>query len=209
MRLVPIFVTGKAAKHKLILEQGGEGVMLKDIKAPYVQKGRPKSMYKLKRREEVDAFVTHSHPGDKDAGWHLLVGDIVFSSFTESGKLHEVAYCSNLTLEQRIEASRCGKCGGELLVQHDNVDGKRVVQGTTCKACGLVNGGSATLNPAWMGRVACIVGQEWTARVFRLKHAVIERWRTEGEDAKSKHECKIDLKVVQMRFVRAAQNLDL
>lgn len=208
MRIAPIFSTNKLDKHKEILESGGEGLMIKDIKGHYVQKGRPKSMYKLKRYEEVDAFVTGANPGKKDKGWQLLIGDLEFSAFTETGKRHMVAKCANMPLEERIEASMCAKCGGEQDVSHDNVGGKRVILGTKCKSCGAENPGSV-LNPAFLNRVACITGQEWTARVYRLKHAVIERWRTSGEDAKNPQDCTVNLKLVQRRFIRAAQSIDL
>lgn len=210
MRLAPIFSTNKTVKNREILELGGEGVMVKDINAPYIHEGRPKSMYKLKRYEEVDAFVADGRPGEEGKGWELLIGDIGFACYTEAGKIHLVARCSNLELDQRIDASVCRHCGWSLDVQHDNVDGKRRVLGTKCPnvACGKENGG-ASLNPKWLDRVAEITGQEWTARVYRLKHAVISRWRVAGEDLKKKQECIINLKLIERRFVRATLNMDL
>lgn len=210
MRLAPIFSTNKAQIHKDILEKGGEGVMLKDVNSPYVHEGRPKSMYKFKRYEEVDAFVADGRPGEEGKGWELLIGDIGFACFTESGKIHLVARCSNLELEQRIEASVCKHCASTLQVNHDNVDGKRRILGTKCtnSVCAKENGGAA-LNPQWLNRVAEITGQEWTARVYRLKHAVIARWRLTGEDVKAKEDCKVNLKNIERRFVRATLNMDI
>lgn len=208
MRIVPLITKNKLATHKEILADGGEGLMLKDIDAPYTGRGRPKSMYKLKRYDEVDAFVTGFSPGKKGKGWELLVGDLEFSCYTETGKRHMVAKCSNFPLEDRIDMSHCATCGSPLNVNHDNVKGKRVILGTTCTGCHLVDGG-AVLNASWLNRVACVQGQEWTARVYRLKHATIERWRTHGEDAKSQSECTVNLKDIQHRFQAATRSVDL
>ena len=57
------------------------------------------------------------------------------------------------------------------------------------------------LNPEWLNRVAEIRGQEWTARVYRLKHATVERWR-EGVDGKAPEECTINFKEITERFNR-------
>jgi len=210
MRLVPVITHDKREAQKKILDAGGEGQMLKDAGAPYVQKGRPKSMFKYKRREEIDAFVTGFSQGKKGKGWELLIGDIEFSCFTELGKVHMVAKCSNLTLEKRIEASICRECSCILDVRHDNIDGKRTILGTSCTGCGVKDAGAA-LNPQWYDRVAEVSGQEWTAKVYRMKHAVIEKWRITGEDRKDKDECKVNLQQVKQRFINAARahNLDL
>jgi len=205
MRIVPLIAVNKQDFYKEVLAGGGEGVMLKDLRAPYVQEGRPKSMYKAKRVEEVDCFVVGGEPGDEDAGWKLLIGNLNMSCITETGKVHMVARVSNLTLEDRIDASVCGKCAGKLSVRHENVAGKRKVLGTSCLSCGAVDPVPA-LNSKWMRRVAEVHGQEWTARVYRLKHAFVERWR-EGADGKAPEDCKVNLAQVQRRFENASLEL--
>lgn len=207
MRLVPLVVNGKHDFYKKVVADGGEGIMLKDVKGTYIPEGRPKSMYKVKRFEEVDAFVSGGNPGEAGKGWERLIGDIEFSAYTETGKIHMVAKPSNLELSARIEATVCGNCGGALDVSHENQGGKRVILGTKCTQCSRINP-LPVLNPAWKKRVACIQGQEWTARVFRLKHAFIERWRFEGVDAKAAEDCKINLRDVQHRFERAAASYE-
>jgi ATP-dependent DNA ligase len=181
---------------------------LKDLTASYVHEGRPKSMYKAKRFEDVDAFVTGGERGEEGKGWELLIGNLEFSAHTETGKVWMVAKTSNLTLEQRIDATVCGQCGGALDVANENQDGKRVVTGTRCKTCNR-NNPPPELNPAWRRRCAAIRGQEWTARVYRLKHAVVERWRTEGEDAKKPEECTVNLADIQRRFEIATMTHDV
>lgn len=207
MKLVPVYPTGKKEFYEAIVQSGGEGIMLKDCKASYTGRGRPRAMYKAKRFEEVDAFVSGMLEGDEDKGWLGLVGSLEFSCYTETGKKHPVAFCSNIPLEDRKAAtvSRC--CGEPVKVNDQNVGGKRVVISVQCPKCGM-SPPQPAINPAWLGRVAEVRGQEYTARVFRLKHATIERWRS-GVDGKSPQECKISLKDIQRRFTNAPERVDL
>lgn len=202
MKLVPIITKSKLQAYKHILNEGGEGLMLKQAGGHYIQKGRPKVMQKVKRHEEVDAFVTGFDPGDEAAGWFGLVGALIFSCVTEKGVTHEVAKCSNFELEDRIRMTVCSLCGGELDVKHANVDGKRRIQDINCTSC-KSHYPAPALRASEHNRVAAIQGQEWTSRVYRLKHAFIERWR-EGVDGKSASECTINLSVIQRRFLRAS-----
>lgn len=202
MKLVKLVFKDKKNFYEGIVRDGGEGVMLKSKDGQYIQQGRPDCMQKAKRFEEVDAFVSGFEPGDQESGWFGLVGSLIFSCYLEnSGNTHEVAKCSNLDLQQRIDASVCGNCGGKLDVKHDNVNGKRVILGTSCSQC-KANRPSPALAQHWYKRVFEVKGQEWTARVFRLKHAVMERERV-GVDGKSPKECTINLRDIQERFVRA------
>lgn len=203
MRLVPLIKTGKLAFYEKIVEEGGEGIMLKDLNAQYIPEGRPKSMFKKKRFEEVDAWVSGFQEGYEDQGWKGLIGALEFSCYTERGLLHMVAVCSNLTLEDRLAVSHCAKCAREnkvvpLDVTVINDDGKNRVTSVKCKDHGDFPG--VVMDPTWYDRVAEIRGQEWTPRVFRLKHANIERWRFQGVDSKSKDQCKVDLKGIQSRW---------
>lgn len=200
MRLVPIILEGKKAFHKAQVDQGDEGTMLKLASGTYVQVGRPDCMYKDKRHEEVDAFVTGFDPADEKAGWIGLVGNLRMSCFTETGAKHEVAYPANLELADRIAATVCSKCDSALDVKTANVDGKRVVQDITCTGCGA-HRPPPSLAKSWYGTVWEVRGQEYTSRVWRLKHAFLERRRV-GADGKSPDECVINLKQIQARFER-------
>jgi len=205
MKLVPLITQNKTAAYKGILDQGGEGLMLKLASGTYIQKGRPKVMQKVKRHEEIDAFVTGFDPGEESAGWFGLVGALVFSAITEKGTNHEVAKCSNFELTERIQMTVCSICDGDLDVKHDNVDGKRRILDINCTSC-KANHPAPALRKDWYNRVAAVQGQEYTSRVFRLKHAFIERWR-EGVDEKKPGDCTVNLADVQRRFQRAAVSL--
>lgn len=205
MKLVPLILKGKKEAYKAILNQGGEGIMVKDIAGKYTSVGRPACMQKVKRHEEVDCFVTGFDPGDEDNGWFGLVGALIFSCFTEKGVKHEVAKASNFELADRLKMTVCSNCAGELDVKHDNVGGKRKILDITCLGCGAKYPAPA-LRKEWYNRVAEVQGQEWTSRVYRLKHAFIQRWR-EGVDAKAAEDCTINLADVQRRFQRAAVSL--
>lgn len=200
MKLVPIHVTGKKLLYEKIVKAGGEGIMLKDARSDYTSRGRPKSMFKAKRFEEVDAFVTGYLPAEEDSGWRGLIGSLEFSCLTETGKVHAIAFVSNISLEERKAATVCGRCGSKLLIKDDNVAGKRVVTYVHCEKCN-VDYPEPKLDPEYIDRVAEIRGQEFTARVYRLKHATLERWR-EGVDGKRKEDCKISFKDITARFDR-------
>ena len=80
-------------------------------------------------------FISGHLPGDEEKGRLGLVGSLEFSCYTESGKIHPVAYCSNIPLEDRKSATVCGNCGSKLYVKDDNVDGKRRVTLVRCEKC--------------------------------------------------------------------------
>lgn len=200
MRLVPLIITDKKAFHKAQVDKGDEGTMLKLASGKYVQKGRPDCMYKNKRHEEVDAFVTGFDPADEDKGWFGLVGNLRLSCYTETGALHEVAYPANLELADRIDATVCGNCGSALDVRHENRDGKRVVVTIRCIACGK-DRPPVALAKHWKDKVFEVKGQEMTSRVWRLKHACLVRERV-GADGKRPEDCTINLGNIKARFER-------
>lgn len=200
MILVPLITKNKQDFYKRTVAEGGEGIMLKDPRGIYTDSGRPKAMYKVKRFEEVDAFVTAGERGEEDKGWHMLIGALVFSAYTETGSLHEVAKCTGISFEERCNATVCAGCNTPVTVSHENQDGKRVVLDTRCIKCNIYSP-TPTLNPQFLNRTAEIKGQEWSARCLRLSHATIEKWRdNNGPDGKRPEDCKIDLSLIKSRF---------
>jgi ATP-dependent DNA ligase len=156
------------------LKEGGEGVILKNLSSPYIDSSsRSRDAWvKVKRRVEFDAFVTGFLRGEPDTAWKNLVGALEFSVIDEkSGKLHPIAMCSNLTLENRQKIT--------------------VYDAATDKV---------TLHPSMYGKVAEVSGQDVTARVYRLSHATVDKWRKkDGPDAKRKEDCTVDLDEVKAR----------
>jgi hypothetical protein len=210
MQLVPLIIKGKREYHKAQVDRGDEGTMLKLASGTYEAvsaSSRPDVMYKNKRREDIDAFVTGFDPGDAKAGWDGLIGNLRLSCYTETGSKHEVAYPANLTMEDRIAASSCALCQNPLTVETDNVEGKRVVKSIRCVHCNK-NRPPVTLTASWFNKVFEVVGQEYTSRVWRLKHAFIDHERV-GADGKSPEECIINLADIQARFNRLQHADDL
>jgi hypothetical protein len=169
--------------------------MLKDIEAPYEpSSSRTKAMFKVKRFEELDAFVTNFAPGDAGAGWEKMVGGLEVSCFDEvSRAIHPVAWVTNLAFEQRCEATCCLRCGTPMKVDWKNDNGKRVVTDVKCVSCGDTK---ITLNKDWFNKVLVVRGQEITARVLRLKHAAIISDRND----KPVEECTINLAAWKAKF---------
>lgn len=155
-----------------IVKRGGEGIMLKDMDSTYeASSSRSKAMWKVKRFEELDAFVTNFAPGDVGSGWEKVVGGLEVSCHDETtGALHPVAWVTNLAFEDRVAATVCSQCGQPMIVDWANESGKRVIKSVKCSSHGEQ---APALNPRWFNRVYVIRGQEITARVLRLKHAAI------------------------------------
>lgn len=101
-----LFVTNMALKedklpfYESIIAEGGEGVILKDLDAAYETGKRGKSWQKVKRFQEVDAFVTGYIPGKE--GNEGLVGALELSvTINENALPTPVAAVSQVTLEER------------------------------------------------------------------------------------------------------------
>ncbi len=90
----------------------GEGVVAKDIRAPY-RPGERKGMVKVKRVRTIDAVVAGYRPG-KEAG---TVGSLILGLYDDEGELHVVGHSSGLrTAEKRalvetLEAYETGERG--------------------------------------------------------------------------------------------------
>jgi ATP-dependent DNA ligase len=195
IEVVPFHTTGKKELYDEIVKEGGEGIMLKDMDAPYeASSSRTKAMFKVKRFEEIDGFVTGFAPGDPGSGWEKVIGGLEISAYDESTRaLHPIAWVTNLSFEDRAEATVCPVCSQQMQVDWHNDNGKRVILGVECREHGVQ---APALNQKWFNRVYVIRGQEITARVLRLKHAVIVSERND----KAPEDCTIPLAAWRAKF---------
>jgi ATP-dependent DNA ligase len=84
--------------------QSGEGVVAKDVGAPY-RPGQRTGMVKVKRVRTIDAVVVGYRPG-KEAG---TVGSLILGLYDGSGELHVVGHSSGLrAAEKRALPERLG-----------------------------------------------------------------------------------------------------
>jgi ATP-dependent DNA ligase len=74
----------------------GEGVVAKDVNAPY-RPGQRVGMVKVKRVRTIDAVVTGYRPG-KDPG---TVGSLILGLYDEGGSLHIVGHSSGLRAPEK------------------------------------------------------------------------------------------------------------
>lgn len=158
--------TDKRAFYKKIIAEGGEGVILKSLNAPYVDSSsrRRDAWVKVKRRMEFDAYVVDFKRGEEGTGWENLIGALGFAVNTENGP-HTIAWCTNLPLETRKKITRYNSETNEV-----------------------------SLHPGMYNKVAEVSGQDISARSLRLSHATIDRWRPkDGPDAKRPEECNTEL----------------
>lgn len=145
---------------------GGEGVVLKNLRANYEDSSsrRRDAWVKVKKRVEFDCFVTGFKRGEKDAGYENLVGALEFSVRLTSGKTHVLGYPINMTLEERQRIS----------VYDKETD-------------------AVSLLPEMYNKVAEISGQDISARELRLSHCTLDRWRDQPGDTKLPEECVVDM----------------
>ncbi len=76
--------------------RGGEGVVAKDLQAPY-RPGERKGMVKVKRVRTIDAVVAGYRPG-KEAG---TVGSLILGLYDDGGHLHIVGHSSGLRAAEK------------------------------------------------------------------------------------------------------------
>jgi ATP-dependent DNA ligase len=89
--------------YETVLKQGGEGVMLKNLYAKYVQGGRPaNNWYKAKKSATFDCVIMGFTKG---AGkYNNRIGAIEFGQFV-NGKLTKLGQASGMTDDVREDMS--------------------------------------------------------------------------------------------------------
>ena len=76
--------------------RSGEGVVAKDMRAPY-SPGERKGMFKIKRVRTIDAVVTGYRPGKEPD----TVGSLILGLYDKGGKLHIVGHSSGLRASEK------------------------------------------------------------------------------------------------------------
>jgi ATP-dependent DNA ligase len=87
---------------KEIIKAGGEGIVLKDLEAPYFPGARSQSWLKLKRSDTVDAIIIGYDRG-KEWDKKGLIGSVELGVFDECGDLRSIGRVSSLSLQKRID----------------------------------------------------------------------------------------------------------
>jgi DNA ligase-1 len=114
MRIAPIFVNenivhvpwvrgsdSKRDLYKMVLGQGGEGIMLKNLNATYQQGGRPsKNWYKKKKHAQFDCVVMGFTKGE--GKYNDQIGAVEFGQFVKD-KLTKIGQTSGMS--DRIRAA--------------------------------------------------------------------------------------------------------
>jgi ATP-dependent DNA ligase len=92
--------------------RGGEGVVAKEVAAPY-RPGKRTGMIKVKRLRTIDAVVVGYRPGKEEG----TVGSLILGLYSPKGQLHVVGHSSGLRtgekreLVERLAAYETGKRG--------------------------------------------------------------------------------------------------
>jgi ATP-dependent DNA ligase len=91
---------------------GGEGVVAKDLGAPYLP-GQRTGMFKIKRLRTIDAVVAGYRPGKEEG----TVGSLILGLYDDAGELHVVGHSSGLRAQEKralvakLEPYETGKRG--------------------------------------------------------------------------------------------------
>lgn len=149
-----------------IWDNGGEGVVLKNMRSTYedsTSRGRA-AWVKVKKRKDYDSFVTGFKRGEPDGEFRNMVGALEFSVFLSNGKKHVLGYPINMTLEERQRIS----------IYDPATD-------------------TVSMIPEYYNRVAEISGQDISARELRLSHCTLDRWRDQEGDIKLPEQCVVEM----------------
>jgi hypothetical protein len=145
----PTFRLCKKDVFERIINQGGEGCVLKNLDSPYRDNSSRDrtSWVKCKREVELTAFVSGFERGRPGTEWENKVASLVFSVNVTEGA-YVIAKISALPWPFRKEISLYDRSTGSL-----------------------------NLEPELFGAVAVISGLELSQNARRLTHARIKHWR--------------------------------
>jgi ATP-dependent DNA ligase len=85
-----------------IIDAGGEGIVLKDLDAPYFPGARSSPWLKLKRSNTTDAIII-GHDRGKEWDKKGLIGSIELGIFDECGDLRSIGKVSSMPFQKRLE----------------------------------------------------------------------------------------------------------
>jgi ATP-dependent DNA ligase len=194
-KYVPVIMENKQEFYNDVVAKGGEGIILKDMTAVYRLGARPTTLLKVKRFEELDAFVVGFTPGKEGKALEDLVGGLVFAVYDEeTGTQNVIGNISGLPMEFRRAATI--PCQPILVPSS-----KEFIIGATDRKGGTRTI-SYTINPEFLGKVATIQGQEFTPRNFRFAHCrFTTAYKSNGKfhpwrEDKTRNECKEDIKKI-------------
>jgi ATP-dependent DNA ligase len=148
---LPIVFLDKKNFFNRTVQEGGEGVVLKNLNSSYEASTsrRRDGWVKVKKQVEFDAYVSGFERGKPGGEWKNKVGCLVFSVHTTEGE-HVIARITNFPFHIRKRISF-----------HDPVTD------------------TVEMSPNAYGRVATVAGFEIAQRSFRLSHPRILRWKGE------------------------------
>lgn len=155
-------LTNKREFYEDIIARGGEGVVIKDVDAPYcATTSRTDAMIKLKRTiacdlaKDIDAWVSGFTDATKGKSNENYIGGLIFSCKVrlKNGEtvIREIGRCSGIPQDLRVEMTDYDACG------------------------------NPTLKEDYYGRVATISGQDISGVSLRLTHCVLKAWRPDKD----------------------------
>ena len=169
IRVVDQHCVNKKRFLNLIWKQGKEGVVLKNIDKGYVSGGRLKThAIKVKRSmsgeigDNIDAFIS-GFINTPEHSKRNVIGGLELSVYTKEDREHHIATVTGIPEDMRLELT-----------------------------ANKLEDGSLILDPAFMGKVVIVDGQELSNKHRKLMHAKID-WHAGFRKDKTKFDCVLDI----------------
>lgn len=124
--LIETQTADKALFHELLIEEGKEGSVWKQLDQPYLFGKRVRHWLKRKKGIEVEAVVTGFKPGTTGKGNAHLIGAVEFSTVDANGVTKPIAWVSNWTDEER---ERMTQRDGDTVILNPMMFGKKALVG--------------------------------------------------------------------------------
>jgi len=102
IRFEELIFQRKEEYFRKVIKAGGEGIVIKDLEAPYFLGARSPSWLKLKRSNTLDAIIIGYDRG-KEWDKKGLIGSVELGIFDENGDLRSIGRVSSLSLQKRLE----------------------------------------------------------------------------------------------------------
>jgi len=172
IRTVEFTYRNKEEFYKSVIAEGGEGIVLKKTNATYCSTGKRDKVGFVKRKrtvseslgDDIDAYIVGSHPGTPGTKNEHLVGavDLAVMLQKEDGS------------EEEFGIATVGAMSDEMR-----------------KTLTIYEDGKPVLNPAYLGKVLTIDGQDISPKARRFKHARAD-WDRGFRDDKNSTDCTLE-----------------
>lgn len=209
IKLVSTVTENRRKFYEDMVKAGHEGIMLKDLMAPYEGK-RTKTILKAKRFDDVDAVCVGFIPGDEKKAWKDMVGGLIFAVTDKRTKEWHVVGCvGSMTLEFRKSITK--PCAPYQVATNDEeiiwTADENGVPGSFVPVKGGPRTISYELDRSCIGKVAVIRFQEYTKNLRGVHCRIPDAYTKEGawypwREDKPASQCIMDIDAIREKVLK-------